>query len=140
MKHEDYVTYEQAMKLKDLGFDWKCNYYYEGNGNHPTLHESTQFYMRSASPYVSEFYHNFNDPTNKHGQPVNPQCSAPTISQAQKWLREVKETEVIVNFINEGIYNYIIYGKYVNINSKTHFNYEQALSIGINAALELLKE
>lgn len=28
MTQEDYVSYEQAVKLKELGFDWKCNAYY----------------------------------------------------------------------------------------------------------------
>ena len=24
---EEYVTYEQAVKLKELGFDWECNHF-----------------------------------------------------------------------------------------------------------------
>ena len=119
--HEDYVTYDQAVKLKELGFDWECNHSYYGR--------------RSKSLIGFCTYHDFN----KNGGPN--ECSAPTLAQAQKWLREVKETEIIVNFVNVGIYDYIIYGKYVNINSETYFNfYEQALSTGINRAIELLKQ
>ena len=31
-QHEDYVTYEQAVKLKELGFDWSLNTFYSSQG------------------------------------------------------------------------------------------------------------
>ena len=118
---EDFVTYEQAVKLKELGFDWECNHLYS--------HRSSIDFNDSC------YYHDFNttDSSNDY--------SAPTLAQAQKWLREVKETEVIVHKINDSIYNYTIYGQLVNLTTKTIFDtYEQALSAGIDKALELLKE
>ena len=29
MNIEDFVTYEQAVKLKKVGFNWECNHYYD---------------------------------------------------------------------------------------------------------------
>lgn len=117
---EDFITYEQAVKLKELGFDWGCDHYYHLYDEQSTL---------SALPK----FENFNK--------FDKNWSAPTLAQAQKWLREVKETEVIVIRIDEDIYSYMIYGELVNVSSKTHFNfYEQALSAGIDRALELLKQ
>lgn len=29
MTHEDYVTFEQAVRLKELGFDWGCTHGYD---------------------------------------------------------------------------------------------------------------
>ena len=140
---EDYVTFEQAQRLKKLGFDWKCNHYYQDNDQ--SLHIN--------------FYENFN----KHSK-LNTEdeklikvtlYSAPTMSQAQKWLREKHNTIILVDtyFKNykDGDYSkaefeYVIV--YMNFNAtrkgsskddKLFESYEQALSAGIDKALELLK-
>lgn len=119
MTHEDFVSFEQAKKLCNLGFDLKC----------------IACYDEGEFEITSEYPTNYNSGRYRYNL-----ISAPTLSQAQKWLREVKETEVIVIRIDEDIYSYIIYGELVNVSSKTHFNfYEQALSAGIDKAFKLLK-
>lgn len=61
--NEDFVTYEQALALKKLGFDWYINFYY------------------LKSDYISQW-----DTANNWNRTKN--CiSAPTLAQAQKWLR-----------------------------------------------------
>lgn len=129
MNHEDFVTYDQAVKIKELGFDWECNHWY-----HP---------LEPEKIIECQTYYNHNSFERPY--------SAPTLAQAQKWLRE-KEIEVGVfgDFDGE-----LPTGKWVWLMREfnTHlfdtvfpeddirFNtYEQALSAGIDRALEILSK
>ena len=71
--NEDFVTYEQADKLCDLGFDLKCI----------ACYDEEEFEITSE-------YSNYNSDQYRYNL-----ISAPTLSQAQKWLREMG-TEVLV--------------------------------------------
>lgn len=78
MFNEDYVSYDLAVKLHEVDFDWVCSAYYavEPDGN-PCLWKST----------LSPVYR-----ADLKGRDV----IAPTLAMAQKWLREVKEINVLV--------------------------------------------
>lgn len=131
--NEDCVTYKQAVKLKELGFNWTCNHYYDAEIM------NVDDYL---SPDVADYYDNHNA--------YQSRISAPTLAQAQKWLRE-KEIEVGVFAEFDGE---LRTGQWVWLMRKfnTHLydtvfsednnydTYEQALSAGIDEALELLKE
>lgn len=139
---EEYVSFEQAVKLKGLGFDWRTYAYYS---------EKDRMYRQSVS-----LDHNTNDGGKKE------LCSAPTLALAQKWLREVKKISVEARVDNspnayfndmEAIYfptiiilsGCKINGKYWNENlynsePKWFDAYELALSAGIDTALELLTD
>ena len=115
---EDYVTFEQAQRLKELGFDWKCFSYYLYS-NEVSLGETPKEYNYIVG---------------------NDHISAPTLALVQKWLRETKETEVIVIRLDDNVYSYTIYGGIVNVTTERTFDtYEKALSKGIDRTLELLK-
>lgn len=133
---EDYVTFEQALRLKELGFDWKCLYWY-----HPNEDDKTKRFRMS-----NEMNHNFY----KRG------ISAPTLSQAAKWLREVKDIIIGIDFDNWYdkyicyVYKKIIYNSenikdsygsmlVTNKENEDFDTYEKALLAGIDKALELLK-
>ena len=136
---EDFVTYEQAVQLKELGFDWGCYHYYYKDDKKLCTYSSIGY---------GDDCRNWNDEYNS--AIGDSECSAPTLAQAQKWLRE-KEIEVGVFAKYDGE---IRTGKWMWLMRKfdTHLfdtifsedvsydTYEEALSIGINQALELLKE
>lgn len=63
---EDFVSFDQAVKFKELGFDWKCNHLY------PIESPNNIF---GISDYYSEAV-------------ISDTILDPTLSQAQKWLRE----------------------------------------------------
>lgn len=128
MKHEDFVTFEQAKALKELGFDGECRaYYYD-----------TKEISGNLNPY------------NYNSRDIGV-ISSPTLSEVQKWLREVKEIEVGVFAEFDGE---LRTGQWVWLMRKfnTHLfgtdypegtsydTYEQALSAGIDKAIELIKK
>lgn len=114
---EDFVTLDQAKKLKELGFEEKCFAYFLYDDE-----VEIGSYMKDYNYIVGLDY-----------------ISAPTLYQAQKWLREVEKTEVVVNRLDEGVYDFVIYGKIVDMTTTKCFDtYEQALSNGITKALELV--
>jgi hypothetical protein len=72
------VTYEQAKKLKELGFDWSVDYHYNA---------SVQRLFRNIQQ------DNYNDDDVFH--------SAPTVALALKWIRGKKALNYRIQF-NEG--------------------------------------
>lgn len=126
--HEDYVSFEQAKVLKELGFDWECNHWY-----HPLEPDK----IIECQTYCN--HNSFERP-----------YSAPTLAQAQKWLREVKGITILVNIsTNKETYitKKVFYFKWFNGEfifcgvPKYHYaTYEEALSAGIDKMLEILKE
>ena len=98
---DDFVTYDQAIKLKELGFDWDCS--------------------NNDIKYT------------------------PTLTQAQKWLREVKGVKVYVKpLFSSEKYEYWISFKFQGFmvgdeRYGVEETWEYALSAGINEAIKLLK-
>lgn len=117
---EDSVSYEQAKRLKELGFDWKTHAWYNTHG---------ELWTKCPQAYP-----------------------APTLAQVQKWLREVKEIFVYAHISVgprvKGKHYWIITSKDGEVLDSIPFvklfqlfdSYEQALSAGIDKALEILKQ
>lgn len=120
--NEDFVTYEQAKALKELGFDWECDYWYYNLTKY--IHfvgKSDCFDFENMTP-------------------------APTLAQAQKWLYEKYRLWIEVTIKAKNDFTLIIvnnFGSIKFINDKEYTDLktpEQALSAGIDQALELLKQ
>lgn len=128
MKHEDNVSFEQAKDLKELGFDWECNHWY-----HPL-----------------EAYKVFESVSHSNHNSFDRPYSAPSLSQAQKWLREVKGIALNIIAHDGGFYQWEsiflpkapvpVFIDFIDPDNNLYDTYELALSAGIDKALELLKE
>lgn len=134
---EDIVSYELAIKLKELGFDELCyNFWSLEPDGKPLIITSTLGNIRSSD---------------LKGRDV----TAPFLWQAQKWLREVKGIHIAVdpyckeNNSDTNICNAedcfwsmelssVPFGYWLNVNKGEFDTYELALSAGIDKALELL--
>ena len=67
---KEFVPYELALRMKQLGFDEPCFGYYNSNGEFKTKQDEYELYLICNSKWIS------------------PSCSAPTFSQAFRWFRE----------------------------------------------------
>lgn len=155
---EDYVTYEQALQLKELGFDWECNGIYKYHSskiihklpknphkkksikkaieNYPIitfLKKNTEIEYRDDS-WINSYY------LDEHKY-----VNAPTLAQAQKWLREVKNIIVLstCNLDYEKGHSWFWFVDadcWIDNPEHNYSTYETAFLAGIDKALELLKQ
>lgn len=145
MENKDYVSYELAKKLKKCGFDEPCDHFYCAFDN------ETDVRFWSIQPAQSQ-----NGLSTLKDTVV---ADAPTLAHAQKWLREVFLLHVCANpaiptlkwqfyidDLNQQINPYD--GELMTrwdedmqekADERLYDSYEQALSAGISAALELIK-
>jgi hypothetical protein len=123
--HETYVSFETAKLLKEARFDWECNYAYTFSDNEVV-----------NKAFLSNWSDTFID--------------APTLAVAQKWLREVKNIDVVVSRAMQWRQFYYTIAHEENRTSKIDFmslnedlwwlKYEEALEAGIKKALEIILE
>lgn len=115
------VSFSQAKKLQELGFNWKCDYHY--------------------STYNNELYENSNPCIFEYHEPRIP---APNLCLVQKWLRLTYNILVEVRWENYreilGVYSGWVIGGNTITKGKEFKEYEEALSEGIDNALILLDE
>lgn len=125
---ETYVTYEQAVKLKELGFGWECNHSY--------LYKAID---KSGNPHL---YHVEMRDWNNFDNEV--ECfSVPRLDQAQKWLREVNGIHVEPCLQYGTIFKVVVQSEtrfLYKTFEKGYNSYELALSAGIDTALKLLTD
>ena len=93
--HESYVSLETAKLLKEAGFKWGCDYMYglAVRHNGKEIDEDEEYELKSRGKadeieYVDggEVYRLYYDNTEDYNG-----YARPTLSMAQKWLREEKE-------------------------------------------------
>lgn len=129
---EDLVSYDLAKALQTAGFDWPCDRCYARTSDG----ENELIYMTVSSDYNKS----------REGEPpfFQPICSAPTLWQAQKWLRE-KGIDICVwrSFsVNHGYHYQIVkdndWENEIVQPVCAERSYGQSLSDAISAALELI--
>ncbi len=136
MNKEDFVTYETAAKLKELGFDWECYEFWDTSisdeGTPIKIRKTTQ---EPRTCVMSER----NSILESMGCEL---ITAPTMAKAQKWLREVHNWHISVNPEYDGTWYYHIcpIGGALEEGDVDFPTYESALSAGITAALEILTD
>ena len=130
INHEYYVSLEVAKLLKEAGFDWEYNRYYEFDGK-----------------LVWTYFENWNDVMwSRHSTAI---YSAPSLEVAQRWLREVKGIHMCVKAdaasINCKYFVTVIisdtkWGNVQDENMKTILfsTYEEAQEAGVQKCLTIL--
>ena len=136
---ETLVGLEVAKLLKENGFQEFCFYYYDKNGkiNEP--------FLENGSSKDVEFKVTLTDLLENHNYIYNYYLtySAPTLSLAQKWLREVHNIHIIIDFnpTKDNNWYYCVLNIATNTpnsSSETFVSYEEALEESIKQALLLI--
>lgn len=141
MNKDLYCTYDQAVALKELGFDFMCyETWKQGITDDCTCVKVRHHTMKEGliSACNSEL-----------ARAGTNEITTPSLAMAAKWLREFKNIEVVVesrfsNYKNIG-YDWVIFddfsGDYA-LRAPLPFSktYEEALSSCITEAIKLVKE
>ena len=127
---EELVTFETAVLAKEKGFDWGVRHYY-GSPMNPHI-----CYAKSDYAIPRDY-----DSKDK-GNPAY-YISAPTLSLLQRWLREIKQVEIVVSPRNKDkgmFYGCSVLTDDLHSSVGSEFkSYEEALEKGLMFALKLLK-
>jgi hypothetical protein len=110
---KEFITYEQAVALKELGFDEPCLWFYANNGN---------------DGFVN-FLSNENGVVNK-----NNIVTAPLYQQAFRWFREKHGLNYVIEYHCEG-YNLLVSKYYRN----RYLTYEEAEDACLDKLIEIAK-
>jgi hypothetical protein len=136
LENKDYCDYETCVALKELGYKVPTSAYYMPH-HKDLIWVSNPF----RGGYVTDCFRSHNS-FPKDVMTSN-YIDAPTMWEAQKWLREAKEIEVVV--LSKGMvgspYYYQVYTEdYVVDYNEEYNSYEEALIEGIKASVKILKE
>ena len=138
---DEIVSLETAMLLKEKGFNEPCSYYYEDDDLYKLgyYHGDGTGFVRNNSPIDGRFLCE------------EMQCTAPTQSLAQKWLRETRNITFNANpHSNDGKIIYVVTIKVISNKKHVDFNvmmttlnkaimfktYEDAIEAGLKYCLK----
>lgn len=114
---KEFIPYEQALALKELGFDELCfgvyKWFFNGKKKYIDLYMDSNIYIKNSLCKEKPKYNILSSQS----------VSAPTFSQAFRWFREKYDLHGITfknkknKFYNEGIktHSYTIMGNYNNV-------------------------
>lgn len=144
--NEDFAPFELAVKLNEKGFDEPCTYAYceKGGWNkYRQVHEPITHILRTDGNPFGSFYSGKNWNVKYETNKNKIRCSAPTISQVLRWLREEKKIYLEIVIVVDAEYMCDIYK--INprpiecLGSTEYFKtYEQAALAGIEYVLDNL--
>lgn len=137
----DFIPYQQAIELKELGFDEPCyaTHYHIGGSNDRPMISLIPIYAPSdmgARGLVR----------NSSLSTENVSAAAPMYHQVFRWVREVYNMEAILDYIelvdNKSVYSYMLYHDSFfesNDGFKT-FNFDEAQLECVKEIIKVLKE
>ena len=134
LTEKDFCDYETCVALKELGYKVSTSAYYMSH-HKDLIWVSNPF----RGSYVTDCFYSHNS-LPKDVMTAN-FIDAPTLWEAQKWLREEKHIEVLV--LSKGMvgapYDVQVYTEDYSISDdKEYSTYEDALSEGIKEAVKIL--
>lgn len=119
---EEIISFETAKLAKEKGFNWECEYGFLKQENNIEDHEI----KHKNDLYLIDC--------------INEYLYAPTQSLLQKWLREVHKIYCDPILRPNLRYSWEINTlSYIDVSEKSFETYEEALEIGLQQALKLIK-
>ena len=136
---KEFCDYETSVALKELGFREKCPTYYDTEDNVGLL-----FNTQWTSDYMPCQFTDCLESHNSNTSDDNSYVDAPTIYQAQKWLREKMGILLDPRYLDM-IDDWICVISYKNINRRSSATigmggYEESLAEGIKKVVATLKD
>jgi len=128
--NQEFIPYEQALELKELGFDEECYGHYDSIGELNTVED----YARFGANILEMLSKEFNSVSY-----MKEMCSAPLYQQAFRWFRDKYG---IMYTVHNNIENWknTFHGAYTKINSNYESDYTNDFKTYEEAELACLKK
>ena len=143
--NKEFIPYEQALALKELGFDEKCFYAYcEKGGWNPykKVKEPITYILRtSGNPFGGfDSGRNWNKEYERNKNRI--QCSAPLYQQAFRWFREKGWCSVLLpdEETNKWRFTFFPIGKQGTFSGKYDKTYEEAQLECLKQLIKIVKD
>lgn len=127
---EEYVNFDTAKRLMEMGFDEYCSHFYRLDGEH-------EYCCKAKLPQLT------NNDIRNHDDWVNREfaCTCPTLQVAMKWLRETHHIFISPRIQNDGTYICYLYDTKGNgiqgyDKNLVQATYEKACEAAINNCLD----
>ena len=136
LTEKDYCDYDTCVALKELGYKVPTSAYYITN-------DTTLYFVSNPfrGGYAIDCFYSHN--SLREGVVTSNYIDAPTMWEAQKWLREEKRIEVVIlsrKMIGKP-FCYQVYTEYnLTAPAEDYNSYEEALLEGIKEVVKRLKE
>ena len=129
---KEFVTYELALRMKQLGFDEPCLAVYRGGSLYGSGTSVNRYY--SQGDWQLEKNSNY-------GGNIKQWVSVPTFSQAFRWFREIKEVEYQITYAGaKGRYNAFVEDYFYDNNGDLkEFTYEEAELACLEKLIEIVE-
>ena len=135
LTEKDYCDYETCVALRELGYKVPTSAYYITN-------DTTLYFVSNPfrGGYATDCFYSHN--SLREGVVTSNYIDAPTMWEAQKWLREEKGiiVGIINNFTIQAFDYYVSTWEEDRCRGDKYTSYEDALQRGIKEAIKLLKE
>ena len=139
LKEKDYCDYDTCVALKELGYNKPTLAYYDG-----FLSSRKLLYSVIDENDMPEDGVNIFDLLTNHNEYKDSKfIDAPTLYDAQKWLREEKQIEIVVHsfdYVGEPYFADIHMYREVRCACNYATSYEEALLEGVRESIKLLRE
>ena len=151
---DQFVSYEQALALKELGFDEPCFTTYDNEGRLRNPFDYPKSEHAYNLPYIEDtkewiYNSDLNNPANFHAanNPTllkfyldNPFTAAPLYQQVFDWFRKQHNLFGAVDYTLDGFYGIIDYvGKLQSQKTETKNTYEEARLACLVKLIEIVK-
>lgn len=133
---EEYVTFETAKLAKEKGFNEYCRKIFNTEGKSSNL----TGYMQMKKWNINDKVHLYDTDSEEFEEP-DIECTQPTQSFLQKWLRENHFVHISI-VLKQKIWSYTLYDYKNNMYLTTRINgfstYESALEDGLFISLQMI--
>ena len=119
--NKEFIPYEQALELKELGFDEHCLAFYGGDGDSKIYYNSLRNGSGDYEPYKASERHKW--------------FGAPLYQQAFRWFREKHKLHSYVEYDIDSQYDAMVAFDYID----SYDTYEEAELACLKKLIEIVK-
>jgi hypothetical protein len=138
MLEKEFIAYEQALALKELGFDEPCFKLWQNENTVTGTYGKSKNWILTEHKFSSNYFYN-NSFTHPKAKGI---CSAPLYQQAFRWFREKYGlcSWITMELGNKSTFCWVLSGEHTSTQYAAYFHtYEEAELTCLKKLIEIVK-